>query len=458
MEEAPPRDGTFQLVPSATPGVSDFKVARNYGTPKPDFPVAAGTTYANATNMTSRPELGGLWDSYVAAQSEPAGNRLVWQYFVASLPTTPTVASRIDPLWGPVFDHAFLDLITNTRQDRGELFELAQVALSYSTDGTTAAGAMSYSDDGTTEAGPLMLNVSRMIEDVKEQDLGQGLCRVVLTTVENGVVTAAEQVLDAVSGKLVPLKTENILSPDAPAAHDLDAVREYAETAKVRHNHWLRTTRRGSGLPASRAEAVPFFTTGTILWPAVLDKYEVLRFSNDHADEGYDRDWLGAGNPEEQLYGHVPVISFTMRKPYSTPVKMEMRRWFQVEPPEVTVDPEMLESEVKVAGRSMNFTIPECLHGSLLFEEYSYSLVRQTSPDTGTTYSYSWRFHNDVSWRFTATNVTDWPATVRRFQAREVNGGYECEERIYHKPTNYNTSTMLVTSAAASEFFWRVSQ
>ena len=169
MNPRTPTDGDFELLPTAEPGYWAFRVARADSVMGPDSAIAAGTTYANCTGMSTRPRLD-LWGGYVAAQTEPAGGGSIWQNFVRQLPTVASISEGIDSqLWGKTFTHKYLDLIASTRPDVGDAISTASTTqflaligggnLTLEDGGNPSASLEVYVDDparlpagGTTDA------------------------------------------------------------------------------------------------------------------------------------------------------------------------------------------------------------------------------------------------------------------------------------------------------------------
>jgi len=429
MEEAPPRDGTFQLVPSPTPGVFDFKVATHYGTPKPTSAIAAGTAYSAITNdqIPSPPYKGGSWDTYVAAQSEPAGTRIFWQHFVASLPTTPIVADGMDvPIWGKTREHRFLDLITNTRPDRGDMFSTRSTTLPLD---LVAGGTWDWVSFGAIELASV-----RPVLMIKEEDLKQGLCAVTITTVANSTVGWNETALDEETGQLKTVSTLHTLSATAPAGSATGADGRFTTVTRQGHNHWLSLTDAASMLPTSRDAALTWDTTGSIYWPAVLESYTF----HDVIDETRTR--LNR------------LLTYNLRDPYSGDVRVTVRQWRSATAETITPSPSMVPSGIKVDGNILSFSIPECLHADFNYDEQELVFIDGLEyVYNPATFQYEPITLEVFTFNFSATNVEDWPETIVRHQQKFRNGVYDHFEETFHRPDNYAASQQTVTTRPWTE-------
>lgn len=423
MEEAPPRDGTFQPVPSATPGLWDFKVAVNYGTPRPGSKISPGTRYDAITNeqMFPRPNVD-IWGSYVAAQSEPAGTRVLWQFFVPSLPTTPTVVERIDTVWGRVYDHTYLDLDTNSKPDRADDF---------STSPTVQTRTMSDGSTRTLSSGQSRtLTSTRKVLDVKTSDLGQGLCRVIVTTASNEVVTQQDEILDEASGVMLPVTRTLTLATTKPAAAGIDTITGlFTDVRQQEYRIWAGSTRKLSGLPASRAEAQPWTTMGNIYWPAVLAGYSITAVLDS------------SGNWER-------LLAYSLQEPHAGAVRVTKRRWMQYTPPSVSAPVNLIPTAISIRARDTSISIPDCLHSSFQFDEYQAQIVPPAegwvSPSTDYLYGQM------VTWSVSATPYTRLPSTLVRLDVEYQNGAWMCIESIYEAPTDVVINSVTVSTRPAT--------
>lgn len=414
MDQEPSSDDAFQLVRIAQPGAWGFKIACSKRVVLPDSAIAAGTRFDACTLLRQIRAAEG-WGEHVAAKTEDFTGGF-WQHFVPSLPTTPTISTRIDPIWGSVQDHTFLDLITNTRPDVADDFDIgADTVITTGGDSVVTTGGDSVVTTG-----------ARVVLDAVETDLGQGLCNVVITTVDNAEVQTTETVLDDESGTMLDITRIHTLATTAPAASGLDAgTGLFTEVAPVEHHHWLSTRRKASGLPASHALALAFDTTGAIRWPAVLEAwaFKVQRTGSNWTE----------------------TISKNLREAYADEVKVTVRRWFQYTAPTITMPTPMIGASIDVSGRELNFVIEPCLHAA--FEAEEYNQITRDAPANGAIID-SVPFGYEVQaqtlvWTFPATPLTDWPESVVKTQVEFTRGGFLCEERTYHRPDIYTAPLVM---------------
>lgn len=417
METRAPADGTFQLVPSPEPGVWDFRVFCNYGVPNLSSAIAAGTTYANATGLSQRPHLSDATAAaYVAARREEVGVCMFWQNFVRALPTTPTITERTDPIFGRCFDHAYDDLASNTAPDVADTISVTAYLL------VNEDGDFLVNEDGDTLASP----GTAIVRAIRTEDLLQGLQHVVVTTAANAEVQKTTTELDEESGTMQDVTRIYTITATRPTASGLNTTTGlFTEVETYEHNIWLSTRRKASGLPSSRAAAVAWDTTGSILWPPVLQSCEsIIILDSDNTT-------------------YVKIYNPVLREAFAGDVKVTKRRWFQYTPLTITAPQAMLPSDIRARGRELSVAIEPCLHGEVVIEEHN-TIAHVVSG------GFIDEANQMVVWTFAATAQTDWLETITMTRQTFTRGGYDCLEEIYYRPENYNAALLTVSQRAAT--------
>ena len=421
MDPSPPSDGDFRLVRVAEPGAWGFAIFRADTRERPASAIAAGTLFSACPGLPQiRAQEG--WKDYVAGRSEAAEGGF-WQHFVRALPTTPTVTERTDPIFGRVYDHAYDDLTANAVADVGDFLSTAGAGAALTLlDGVTPVTLL----DGVT---PVTLTGSRIVRAVQTEDMGQGLNSVVVTTSANAQVSKTTDEKDEETGLLNPVTQTWTISATRPTGSPVGSDFKYTLVQPVEHNVWLATTRKASTLPASRAEALNWPTVGRLYWPAVLESYRFTQVSED------DR------------LTFKQLLSYNMRDPFASDVKITVRKWAQATPLDITPPAAMTANAIRVVGHRQSFSIPECLHGDFNYSEqvitvpngYGYTYDNLTGLFTGLNLSL-------LTFHFSATDKTDWPETIVRTEQVFQRGIYLLQEETYYRPADYRSSVHTVTS------------
>lgn len=414
MDSRPPKNYRWELRPSAQKGKFDFRVRRNDSELGPNDAVIAGTTYA-LSGLSEQPAVD-VWGSYVAAGIDPGpeGSGFHWQNFVSALPTTPTVTEKIDPFWGKVYEVKYLDLVTNTKPDRGSFYgSLEAFTLQNGTAFTTISlAAFQAYGSGTG-----------LVLDVTETDKGQGLCEVSLIIPANPLVTETDQVVDEESGSLINLTKTTQITTTQPSGSAPNSFGIYTESKRKEHNIYETLTQPVSGLPLSRAAAIVVQSMGSISWPAVLEGVGNIYVI------GSDEKWNN-------------LIANSVREPHADAVKVTTRFWQQNTQPSFSDPVSLIPAAISIRAVNQSFSIPETLHSALTFQEFEYVV----SLDGGTDYLY----HQMVIWSVSATNYTEWPATLVRLQVDFKKGMYICREQTYYRPTSTSSSTISISTRDAT--------
>lgn len=412
-------DDNFQIFPSAEPGEWDIRVAFSISNQREGSVDAAGTTYSACLGLGGKPYVD-VWGAYKAGRIENNVPGSLWRWFYKSIPTYPRVSEGLDPIFGRTLIFSYETYKSATRPDVADEIPATAGAV-YLT--LNSGGNVTLNAGGNVE-----LEDVRVVRAVDVKDLGQNLCEVSIITVASKEVTHAEDIVDEETGrKLTVSKTYTLQANKPDGSGVVASTGLYTEVSRLEHNLWLSTTQPASALPATREAAVPVETIGFGgLWPAVLDSYNFTRV-------------LIGGSDSEQL------LSYTLRDDYGGDVKIITREWFQFDPPTVALPTQMLPSEIKVGGRDLGFTIPRCLHGVFVAEEWN-GIIDMSADNT----SYTLSTNQMLVWTYAPTALTDWPETITRLSVRYTRGGYRCKEELIHRPTDYNVALLTVSRRAAT--------
>lgn len=394
----PVTDNQFELLPSPDLGYWQFRVARSDANLAPDSAIAAGTLYS-ATALVSRP-LVNRWGAYVAAQTEKADGGHTWQYFVRALPTTAAVEETLDnALWGKVWRHSYLDLLSNSRPDRGDDYSTATSAVNV----TLNSGATLTLNAG----GNVELQSIRYVLDVQEQDMGQGLCKVMVDTVASKTLVVQEDGVNEVTGIKETITKTWTLSGTKPEGAGVNSSGVFTIVGREGHNLWLSTTRPVSGYPVGQANALTWDTLGRMYWPAVMKAFR------------WTQVWDSVALKFKRL------LSYSMKDPYAGDVPLTIAKWWQKDEFVIPVPADLSARSIQVRGHLNSFVIPECLHGPFYYLEQNYIAETVGVP----TYR-----NVMMSWWFTSTPNTDWPATFTRISQEPRNGGFDVTQETFTAP------------------------
>lgn len=422
-------------------GVLAFKVELNTEFVSPGTAPSAGTAYST-WDYKHQPRVAD-WGTYVFGWVKEEETNL-WYYWVPALPTTVVTKKGTDPVFGPIQIHKKIDYLSSSIPDRGTIFDNGDSNLV----DILGANVVDINNVQVTHGS------GRIVENVSVREFSGEVGGIEIVTVDNSVVVSVDQINDERSGTLLDVTTEDILASTRPngwAATDLGV---FADVKKVRHNHWQRISRKATGFPLGKANAIEEETTGSILWPAVLKDYKFIKVSNDmQSDQDYYLRFGGDDGAEDRIYGFQILFSYSMRDPYAGDVRLVKRKWMQKEKLDAVVEGEMLPSGLDIRGRALTINLPECLHGVIEAKEYNF--VTDDMSDR-----FAMLFHRNMNWSVPATNLTEWPEKIVQPKSELVNGMYFCEEWIYYRPAQFfdyeaQNKYMTLSLSPASYYQWQ---
>lgn len=368
------------------------------------------------------------WGTYVYGWplEAPAGYSAF--AFVPSLPTTPVVTPRLDPIWGSVLDHTYYCLRSSTQLD--------------------------VADTSTTIAVLGAAYTSRHVIEVRPpREMSGEVIEVTVTTAASSTVTQIDKPVDRESGDSYTRTRIWNVATTAPAGAGIGTDSAFTTVDQVSHRLWLSTTQPSSFFPiltggniTTLTGARQTLTTDSMYWPPVLESY---RFDSVMAE-------IQPGNEDLRF-----ELLFTpkIRNGYSGPVKCVVKEWWQATEPNATERPEIDQLSltpvaIRFPGRLQQFSVEPCLHGEVEFNEPNL-LGTITAFQNNVTTIAGMELVNR-KWTAEATTPTDWPATFVVFKAVPDNGGYRCEQRTFYRP-DVSGGDITVTDEpfVLSEHGWR---
>lgn len=373
---------------------------------RPETIPAAGVAYNSADyKLPHRPHIE-TWGSYKCGwpTEAPAGYSAI--VFVPSLPTTPVVKPRLDPIWGNVLDHTYYCLRSSTQLD--------------------------IADTGTPVSNILGADyASRHVIAVSEpREMSGEVIEVTVTTSASATVTQQDKPVDLETGASYTRQKVYTVATSAPSGSSIATDSGYTTVDQISHRLWVSTSQPASLLPILADAALSSLTgakltrtTDSIYWPPVLESYrfDQVLHSLDTIDSNYFE------------------IMFTpkIRNGYSGPVKCEVREWWQATPPQESERPElnqlsMTPVAIRFPGRLQQFSVEPCLHGEITFTEPN--LLGNIVARVGNVTTVANAELVNRTWTAAATTPADWPATFVVFKAVPDKGGYRCEQRTYFRP------------------------
>jgi hypothetical protein len=383
---------------------------------KPELVPTPGTAYS-ACLLPTRTAVQ-EWGTYVYGWplEAPAGYSAF--AFVPSLPTTPVVTPRLDPIWGSVLDHTYYCLRSSTQLD--------------------------VADTSTTIAVLGAAYTSRHVIEVRPpREMSGEVIEVTVTTAASNTVTQTDKLVDEETGALFTQTKTYTAATTNPTGAATDANGLFTEARQQSHRLWLSVTRPANLIGIGYANRRTYETQEALYWPAVMTDFQMLTVLSQVTD------------PSLGYFKRIPV--WRMLDAFSDPVKCIVSEWWQqsaptwgsggLPTPGVTMQP----SACRITGNLMSLSIPECLHAAVEYQEQN-AIVPGNDFDPWITVNLRM-----ISFSWAATNYTVWPATFTKVFSKPQNGGYLCRSEVYHRPTvsggelSVNTST---TWSLESHGYW----
>jgi len=410
---------------------ADFQILKG---PHPDEPAIMAAVAASTLKPANFPTPGDLyrtfplgtraratdWGDWIFGRWEPVkretprtgGEDEIGFFFYKAIPSTALQVESIEvDVWGRVNQWRYLDYTSAVLPVRGDVYE--------------APGDVWAWEDGETmlweDGEEIGIETTEYVYDAREEPTDDAVTMVTVQTLPFNSISRTDQLFDEATGRTYDRTRTWTLSasnPGTAAALDTDTGL-YTTVEGIGFNLWLAITQPASSLPQRREDAVPWDDLASTYWPAVL--------------EGYDFHYVVS---ESVLYWE-RLLSYRMREPFTQPVRVTKRRWFQYTPPTVEVPTPMIPSSIRVSGKLMSFALPECLHA-----EFEYSEANLVAALNDTLLGAAARM---VVWNFSATNQTDWPETITQTNFDYQRGGYLCEETIFYRPADYNSGELTVS-------------
>jgi hypothetical protein len=368
---------------------------------KPELVPTPGTAYS-ACLLPTRTAVQ-EWGTYVYGfpQEAPAGYSAY--VFLPALPTAPVVATRQDEIWGPVLDHSYYAL--------------------------RSAGIPDIADTNVTALGTP--GNGRFVQRVQIQEVSSLVALITVTTTAAATVTQTDKPVDLTSGSLYTRTKTYTLAATTPTGSAPDTAGQYTTVTQQSHKTFLSVTDKASTLPNSRATAITWDSHDKMYWPAVLQSHEFINVL------------------KPDLETLKKLLTTNLRSPYSGDCKVTSRLWWQSTPYDVGEVNALIGSGINIRGNFESFAVPDCLHGPLTYEEPNVRFYDAQSAWYGTVVT------SDLvvlQFNYSATALTEWPATIVTARQRFVNGGYEILEETYHRPPGYGTADSTVTERPWNEF------
>lgn len=424
MEPRNPSDLNFELVPNVEPGYYGFRVPVADSTRAPGSYLAAGTTFA-AAGIPTRARINEGLRAYVFTHFTEAAPGWKWANFARALPTIPIQEDGLDlELWGPAHRSSYLDLASNTRPDRGDLFSISSSTINWTWADGSEAITWANGSEAITQTG------QEFVHDVQEQQLGPDSTRVVVTTVPSNTLVITETSIDESSGEAIDRTTTYTLSATKPAGASVGDDGYGTTVDRVSHNLWKSTRAKLHGLPTA-ANPRTWADKESMYWPPVLVHYEFQSIRNPNRN--ISDPWF-----EKKLFTY-------MKEGYSAPVDVDVVEWWQKEEPAALDQAPMVPTRIYIAGMFQTINIPECLHGEFVYTEAVHR-IRDRNPNT-TDYE---SVHEDITleWRIgptggddganlffaPATGNADWPETYKVQEVIPEAGGFRIRQKTFHRP------------------------
>jgi hypothetical protein len=259
----------------------------------------------------------------------------------------------------------------------------------------------------------------RFVQRVQIQEVSSLVALLTVTTTTAATVTQTDKPVDLTSGSLYTRTKTYTLAATTPTGSAPDTAGEYTTVTQQGHKTFLSVTDKASTLPNSRATAITWDSHDKMYWPAVLQSHEFINVL------------------KPDLETLKKLLTTNLRGPYSGECKVTSRLWWQRTPYAVGEPEALIASGINIRGNFESFSVPDCLHGPLTYEEPNIVYSNAQNNWYGTIDNSNLtvlRFH------FKATALSEWPATIVRARQRFVNGGYEILEEFYHRPAGYGTA------------------
>lgn len=391
MNAAKQFEKKFELVPTDDPKLVGFKVALNNEFFEPSHVPDFKTAYSA---WTYRNSLRSAWDAYVYVRSEEDKGE-TWFHFIPSLPSTVKTTQRIDPIWGTVTVYEYLQDTTS----------------------------LSLPDVASSTAALAPINATGYVLKAEEDPIAKGLSRWRIETVAALSVTVPTSRFDDESGALVSGNRIYTLASGDPGTTDIDANGKYVLSNRLSHNVYEQLEDYVTGLPVGYVNALEWDTQDKIYWPPVLV------------------DWAFTVVVNAAATAWNKLLHTNIREGYSGEVNVTRKLWWQKDKYTIPAAESMIPARIEVDGNLESPSVRETLHGEFVYAEENY--VSSLAASVGSLE------HKVITWTFSPTNYTDWPATITKVTQEFYKGGYRCFEEVYSRPNNYNAS-----AATVSERLW----
>lgn len=370
----------------------------------------------------------------MAGRREPADNGHIWQNFVHSLPTTPSIAeAEFHPIFGRTFLHTYDDLLSGTRPDRGDIIEVALSQVVMTTwDGAASANMTVW--DGAATTGYMLIYDARVVLDCTENDLGQGLCEVKVRTVQNAAALIIEDTgIDSETGQLVTQEQTHTLTATRPEGTGTDDTGYYTLVKKQEHNWYVGTRSKAVTGPTNRASAL--LKTKTERTPVYYPPVMIAHWQYAVLDK------------TAKTYYH-KKFHYSMKAAYTGDVKVRYREWWQKDEP-AEVEPVEIQATGIFMDREWSdaISIEKCLHPEIIVTENiiggSVPFVAAENPS----------LIAQTRYIEPATPLLDWPDEVVKFDVERRAGGFQCVERTIFKPQGVISGLQILRLPLENEIY-----
>ena len=389
MDPLPPRLFETLTLPNVAARCFVVRVADAQLTP--DNLPTAGTLYRDWT-LPSRLHVD-TWGSYVYGWplEAPAGYSAF--AFVPSLPTTPVVTPRLDPIWGSVLDHTYYCLRSATQID--------------------------VADTSTAIAVLGAAYTSRHVIEVRPpREMSGEVIEVTVTTATAATVTQIDKPVDRESGSLFTQTRVFTVATTSPTGTALNSSGEFTESTQQSHNLYVATTSKVPGTLnlVGNKKTYTEDTNAPFIWPAVLINFTTTEAVIDPTEnENVDT-----------------LATYSIKNAYSGPVKCEVEEYWQLTSPTTVANDQMQPQSISIEGLRYPVNIPPCLTAGISYAKRIFNVSTST-----------WQ---TMTVTVAATSDTDWPATVITYNVRPLGGGYLIEKRTWYKPTGYTGGTTVAVA------------
>jgi hypothetical protein len=348
----------------------------------PDNLPTAGTLYRDWT-LPSRLHVD-TWGSYVYGWplEAPAGYSAF--AFVPSLPTTPVVTPRLDPIWGAVLDHTYYCLRSETQLDVAD------------TSTTIAVLGASYTTRHVIEVRP-------------PREMSGEIIEVTVTTAAAATVSQTDNVVDEKTGDAFSRTRTWTVADSAPAATALGSDGRVTTVAQQSYKLWL-SVNQPVNVRVGDGNKRTFTRYLSMVWPAVLTDFDIRNLTEYQEGTGYTR---------------YTVATYSLAPAYANPVRVTVDEWWQKTAPtdgELTGKSAPFKpTAIDINGLRTPPGIAPCLHGEVVFEA-------EVWDDTENAYSIY-----EVTIAATPSHTT-WPETYIEYEVEPDAGGYTVRKLTWHRP------------------------